>query len=68
MSALILAAQIAIIIAGILAVAYGAFVAIVTPEINEDALDARLAAGQPTQTSIFDREVYDWFHWLPGTK
>ena len=53
---------------GIAAVAYGAFVAIVTPEINEDALDARLAAGQPTQTSIFDREVYDWFYWLPRRK
>ena len=74
MSALILAIQIIIAVALVAAIAYGVFVAVVTPEINWEALDAqiaeRAAAGWPKKkyTSIFNREVYDYFYWLPTAK
>lgn len=71
MSALIVTIQIVIAIAGVATIAYGTFVAVVTPKINWEALDAqiaeRAAAGWPEKqyTSIFNREVYDYFYWLP---
>lgn len=74
MSALILAIQIIIAVALVAAIVYGVFVAVVTPEINWEALDAqiaeRAAAGWPEKkyTSIFNREVYDYFYWLPSSK
>lgn len=70
MSALILAVQIIIAVAGIAAVAYGAFVAINPATVDLDEVDARLAAKRKAQPkrhrtaydNLTDAEIDDWYY------